>query len=97
MEISMLPGCVVTVTQINGPPTPFAYLCVANLTDARATSKNTFGASQSGPDRADPETFRRRGCILRGAGMVIDAVQCPKAEAAGIPCSDQCNPSLSFV
>lgn len=96
-EIELLPGCPVTVAEVDGPPTPFIYVCVRDLVAARKHIAETFGVFHPGPDSVDPDTFRLRGCILSGGGMVIDAVHCPIAEEAGVPCTDGCNPFLSFV
>ena len=97
MEMEILPGCVLRVVEKQGAPTPFVYICVNNLAAAREHIADNLGASQWGPDSVDPETFRLRGCILRGGSMVIDAVQCPNAAEAGVPCADNCNPFLSFA
>ena len=96
MELELLPGCVVAIAEVEGPPTPFVYLCVSNLTAARRQLEATVGTAQWGPDTVDPDTSRIRGCLLRGGGMVIDAVHCRRSEEAGVPCGEDCSPFLSF-
>ncbi len=97
VAIELLPGCTIEVAEVDGEPTPFAYLCVANVEEARSYIRENFGSARSGPDSVDPETFRLRGAILAGGGMVIDAVQCHVAVDNGVPCSAACNPFLSFA
>jgi hypothetical protein len=98
MEMEILPGCTLTVRQTPGTPTPFAYLCVANLTEARRHLESMIGTVAPGPDSIDPDSMRLRGCLLHGGGMVIDAVQCPRARDEGrVPCDEDCAPSRSFI
>lgn len=97
VQMQLLPGCAVEVTEVDGPPTPFTYMCVADLAEARRHIENEFGAAQWGPDSVDPKTLRLRGCLLRGGGMVIDAVQCRVAKETAVPCSENCSPFLSFA
>jgi hypothetical protein len=96
IEVELLPGCVAAFTEVENSATDFIYLCTANLAEARHHIDSKFGMAQSGPDTVDPESLRIRGCVLRLGDMVIDAVHCPRAESQGVPCQDECHPSLSF-
>ena len=97
MEMELEPSCVINVAETDGEPTPFVYLCVRDLSEARHFMDDTYATAESGPDSVDPESYRLRGCILRGGGIVIDAVQCPVAGENGVPCSPDCSPFLSFI
>ena len=97
IEFELLPGCTVAMAEADGDGTHFAYLCVAELDQARRHIEREFGAAKWGPDSVDPETYRLRGRILGGGGLIIDAVQCHAAGDNGIPCSDACSPFLSFL
>lgn len=96
-ELELLPGRVVRIAEGEGPPTDFSYICATQLTEARRHVQETFGVAEWAPDSIDPETLRLRGALLRGGGLIIDAVSCPNAGQAGIPCSPDCNPFLSFA
>ena len=96
-EVELLPGRVVKIAESDGPPTDFGYICSSHLTEARRHLQETFGVVEWAPDSIDPETFRLRGALLRGGGLIIDAVSCPNAEQAGIPCTPNCSPFLSFA
>ena len=97
IEVEFLPGCILTISEVTGPPTPFTYVCVADLVAARQHITHTFAVTYDGLDSVDPESYRLRGCLLSGGGMVIDAVQCPVAADAGVPCDMNCRPSRSFL
>lgn len=96
MDVELLPGRVASLVESSGLPTPFVYVCAASLAEARAHFEATLGTAQWGPDTVDPETLRLRGCLARTRETVIDVVHCPRALEAGVPCGDDCSPSLSF-
>jgi hypothetical protein len=96
-ELELLPGRLVKIAESEAPPTDFSYICATQLTEARRHLQETFGVAEWAPDSIDPETFRLRGALLRGGGLIIDAVSCPNAEQAGVPCSPDCSPFLSFA
>ncbi len=96
IEVELLPGCVASIAEVEDPTTEFVYMCTADLAAARHHVDSEFGTAQLGPDTVDPETLRLRGCVLRLDEIVIDAVHCPRAEAEGVPCEDDCSPFLSF-
>jgi hypothetical protein len=96
-ELELLPGRIVTIVEGEGTPTDFCYVCTNHLTQARQQLEETFGVAEWTPDSIDPKTFRLRGALLRGGGLIIDAVSCPNADRAGIPCSPDCSPFLSFA
>jgi hypothetical protein len=94
--MELLPGRFATLVQVEGSPTSFVYICAADLTAARRHLEEASGTPQWGPDTVDPKTLRLRGCVLHVGGLVVDAVHCPRAEEAGVPCGADCSPSLSF-
>lgn len=96
MEVELLPGRFVTLTEVEGSPNSFVYVCTSDLAAARRHLEETLGTAQWGPDSVDPESLRIRGCVLHGGGVVVDAVHCPRAEEAGVPCGADCSPALSF-
>lgn len=96
MAVELLPGRVATFVQVEGSPSSFVYVCTSDLSAARRHLEETLGTAQLGPDTVDPATLRLRGCVLHGGGIVVDAVHCPQAEEAGVPCGPDCSPTLSF-
>ena len=96
IELEILPGVFASITEVEGSGTQFVYMCVADLAAARRHVDATFGTAQQGPDSVDPETLRVRGCVLRIGPVIVDAVHCPRAETQGVPCQEECSPSLSF-
>jgi hypothetical protein len=96
VDVELLPGRVASFVEAARSPTPFVYVCAASLTEARVHFEATFGVAQWGPDTVDPETLRLRGCLARTLETVIDVVHCPRAEDVGVPCGEDCSPSLSF-
>ena len=96
IEVELLPGRFATFVEVEGASSSFVYICAADLTAARRHLEEASGTAQWGPDTVDPETLRLRGCVLHVGGLVVDAVHCPRAEEAGVPCGADCSPSLSF-
>lgn len=97
IEVELLPGCFAAIMQMEGPATPLVYVSTTDLTAARRHVETAFGTAQWGPDTVDPDTLRVRGCLLRGAGIVVDAVHCSQAEETGaVPCRPECSPSFGF-
>jgi hypothetical protein len=96
MDVELLPGRFATLVEVDGSPSSFVYVCTSDLTVARRHLEETLGKAQWGPDTVDPDTLRLRGCVLHAGGIVVDAVHCPQAEEAGVPCRADCSPSLTF-